>query len=77
MKPAPQRPGESAAAFNARVKAMEDRFNNRPKGTKPGGMTPTPPKPTGPVRGMSPVKGQMPPKPRGMKSGGMVKGKKK
>lgn len=125
MRPGPKKPGESAAEYNARVKAMEQKWMSgmgRPKGGgtqgaskpiggggAPSGMSPIPPKPRTPVkptvttprpispkgdggsrpRGTSPAPGygggkpkvSMTPirdgrGPRGLKSGGMVKGKK-
>jgi hypothetical protein len=36
MRPGPKNPGESAADYKARVKAMEDKFMNRPQGPKTG-----------------------------------------
>ena len=69
MRPGPKKPGESAADYNTRVKAMEQKWmsgTGRPKGggtqgaSKPGAPSrpvgPVPPKP----RGMTPI----PPKPR-------------
>jgi hypothetical protein len=55
MRPGPKKPGESAADYNARIKAMEQKFLDRPKGPKTGGGAPSTP------RGTTPV---MPPKPR-------------
>ena len=52
MRPGPKKPGESAADYNARIKAMEQKFLNRPQGPKTGGGKPSTP-PTGPTRGNS------------------------
>jgi hypothetical protein len=77
MKPAPQRPGESAADFKARVKAANDKWlasqpkpKPKPVGSSPVRVMPgkTPMRVTGGM-GMKPGR-------TGMKSGGMVKGKK-
>ena len=78
MRPGPKKPGESAAEYSARVKAMEERWKagiGRPKtsGTKPtgagggrGGMTPPPGMMYGPDDGLIPIpkKGGTP-RPRG------------
>jgi len=80
MRPGPKKPGESAAEYSARVKAMEQKWMSgmgRPKtgsgspkgdgGSRPRGTSPAP----GYGGGKPKVSG-----PRGLKSGGMVKGKK-
>lgn len=71
MRPGPKKPGESAAEYSARVKAMEERWMagmGRPKtsGTKPtgasagggrgrGGMTPPPGMMYGPNDALIPI----------------------
>jgi hypothetical protein len=82
MRPGPKKPGESAADYNARIKAMEQKFLDRPRGPKTGGgapstpraTSPVPPKPGGPVRprGTSPAPGYGGGKPGTIKPG--VKG---
>jgi hypothetical protein len=62
MRPGPKKPGESAADYNARIKAMEQKFLNRPKGPKTGGGAPVrPDRPAMPSKPTTPVR---PPKPR-------------
>jgi hypothetical protein len=94
MRPGPKKPGESAAEYSARVKAMEQKWmsGGRPKtssgsssggGRGRGGATPPPGMMYGPNDALIPIpkKGGGTPVRvtggMGMKSGGMVKGKKK
>jgi hypothetical protein len=91
VMPLPKNPGESAAAFAAREAAYLESLRKRgilgpkdkPKPVKPGRGKPTPvPTPVKPGRGKPTPVPVRPGKPvlysgSGMKSGGMVKGKKK
>jgi hypothetical protein len=62
MRPGPKKPGESAADYNARIKAMEQKFLDRPRGPKTGGGAPSTPRATSPVppKPRSPVKPPVP-----------------
>jgi len=74
MRPRPKKPGETVAEYNAFIASMPKRGGTPPK---PKSMPPKPTPPSGPVRVMPGKKPMRVTGGMGMKSGGMVKGKKK